>query len=277
MTTSITHHVSWDDLKLKLQAPFDPADVDFRIQGRANEKTGKAQVLAYIDARTVQDRLDEEVGIGNWSFDWEPTVIEKGEVLVAKGTLTIYGVSKSDAGSASNFEQSMGAVSHCFKRAAVMWGIGRYLYDIEKIWVEVPAGATSLSSVMMKTLRDRLPRPKTPEPQDPTPIRATVANTIPTERAEAIEKKAWVDLQLRHKALGFTLPQWEEHKKKYPTVAKMAAALDDFEKRRLNLLKRRANELGWKNEEWETALKETGGNYEQMRDRVEAVPQTVEG
>ena len=44
--------------------------------------------------------------------------------MIAKGTLTIHGVSKSDVGSASNFEQTLGTVSHCFKRAAVHWESG---------------------------------------------------------------------------------------------------------------------------------------------------------
>lgn len=148
----------WDDIARQLREPFDPKDVDFRVQGRANEQTGRAQVVAYIDARAVQDRLDAVVGAGNWSFDWQPLVIDKGEVMVAKGTLTIFGVSKADAGSASNFEQSLGAVSHCFKRAAVHWGIGRYLYNLPVAWVSVEKGGR-IPEQVMRELRAKLPRP----------------------------------------------------------------------------------------------------------------------
>lgn len=148
----------WDEIARQLREPFDPRDVDFRVQGRANEQTGRAQVVAYIDARAVQDRLDAVVGAGNWSFDWQPLVIDKGEVMVAKGTLTIYGVSKADAGSASNFEQSLGAVSHCFKRAAVHWGIGRYLYNLPIAWVSVEKGGR-IPETVLRELRAKLPRP----------------------------------------------------------------------------------------------------------------------
>lgn len=148
----------WDEIARQLREPFDPRDVDFRVQGRANEQTGRAQVVAYIDARSVQDRLDAVVGAGNWSFDWQPLVIDKGEVMVAKGTLTIFGVSKADAGSASNFEQSLGAVSHCFKRAAVHWGIGRYLYNLPMAWVSVEKGGR-IPETVMRELRGKLPRP----------------------------------------------------------------------------------------------------------------------
>ena len=148
----------WQDISRRLREPFDPHDVDFRVQGKVNGETGKAQVVAYIDARAVQDRLDAVVGAGNWSFDWTPLVIDNGEVMVAKGVLTVYGVSKADAGSASNFEQTLGAVSHCFKRAAVHWGIGRYLYDLPMAWVPVERGGR-ISDTVLNQLRARLPRP----------------------------------------------------------------------------------------------------------------------
>jgi Rad52/22 family double-strand break repair protein len=149
--------VDWDEIARKLREPFDPIDVDFRVQGHANDQTGRAQVVAYVDARVVQDRLDSVVGAGNWSFDWTPLVIDNREVMVAKGTLTIHGVSKSDAGSASNFEQSLGAVSHCFKRAAVHWGIGRYLYNLPLNWIPVDKGGR-IPDTTLRELRQRLPR-----------------------------------------------------------------------------------------------------------------------
>jgi hypothetical protein len=148
----------WDEIARRLREPFEPADVDFRVQGKASEQTGKAQVVCYIDARAVQDRLDRVVGSGNWSFDWQPLVIDKSEVMVAKGIITIYGVSKSDAGSASTFEQSLGAVSHCFKRAAVHWGIGRYLYNLPMAWVAVERGGR-IPEPVLRELRSKLPRP----------------------------------------------------------------------------------------------------------------------
>jgi hypothetical protein len=150
----------WDDISRRLQEPFDPREVDFRVQGKVNEQSGRAQVVAYIDARAVQDRLDAVVGAGNWSFDWTPLVIDRGEVQVAKGVVTVYGVSKADAGSASNFEQTLGAVSHCFKRAAVHWGIGRYLYSLPATWVAVERGGR-IPEAVLNDLRGRLPRPST--------------------------------------------------------------------------------------------------------------------
>lgn len=119
-----------------LSAPFAPDEVSFRVQS-TYERDGKthAVVVAYIDARNVADRLDAECGPDGWSFDWEPVVTgatKKGvnAVLAAKGTLTIAGISKSDVGDAGDTEPTKASVSDALKRAAVLWGIGRYLYDL---------------------------------------------------------------------------------------------------------------------------------------------------
>src|SRR5690348_2742209 len=123
--------IDWFLIGDQLRKPFDPADVDFRPQLGKNSGPGdKVQAVHYIDARAVADRLDEVVGPGAWSFTYEPLVIERGEVQLAKGALTIYGVTKEDIGDASTFSESKGCVSDALKRAAVLWGIGRYLYSL---------------------------------------------------------------------------------------------------------------------------------------------------
>lgn len=200
----------WDEIGRKFREPFDPKDVDFRVQGRANEQTGKGQVVAYIDARAVQDRLDMVVGPGNWSFDWQPLVIDKGEVMVAKGILTIYGVSKADAGSASNFEQSLGAASHCFKRAAVHFGIGRYLYNLGAAYVSVEKGGRIPQNVINE-LRAKLPRPNQQQRAAQTAQTAQTAQPTKPARPAAApapsaedEPQEWTDEDHRveHEAGG---------------------------------------------------------------------------
>lgn len=182
--------LDWRAIARALQAPFDPAEVDFRVQGKAGGN-GKAQVVAYVDARCVQDRLDAVVGPGAWSFDWNPINFDaKGEIQSAKGMLTIYGVTKADIGSASNFEASLGAVSHCFKRAAVLWGVGRYLYSIPSAWVEVEQGGR-LSAQVIAQLRAKLPRPNRPDGSGVTMrTMRPVAPTTPVSVSEPDEPPA---------------------------------------------------------------------------------------
>ena len=114
-----------------LSAPFKPAEISFRVQS-TYERNGKTQavVVAYLDARNVAERLDAVCDPDGWAFDWQPVVTGQRELLVAKGTLTIAGVSKSDVGDAGTTEPSKASVSDALKRAAVLWGVGRYLYDL---------------------------------------------------------------------------------------------------------------------------------------------------
>lgn len=140
-----------------LRAPFPVEDINWRPQGKP-APNARVQVVAYLDARAVQDRLDAVLGIAGWSFDWQPVATnDRGEVVTAKGVLTIAGVSKSDVGTASTFEPSKGAVSDALKRAAVQWGIGRYLYELPAVWITLDdkghIGEHSLSDLRAALVR----------------------------------------------------------------------------------------------------------------------------
>jgi len=113
--------IDWARIRRELAAPFAAADVKTK-PGRGREQ------VSYVDARTVAERLDAVVGPENWAFDWLPMIVSEDAIHVVKGTLTIYGVSKADIGDSEKIEPNKGAVSDALKRAAVLWGIGRYLY-----------------------------------------------------------------------------------------------------------------------------------------------------
>jgi len=99
--------------------------------------------LCYIDARDVMDRLDDVLGIENWTDDYEAGAA--GGVL-CRLTLTIDGrqVTKTDAAENTDIEEVKGGISDAFKRAAVKFGIGRYLYSAGTTWAEI--GERSASS-----------------------------------------------------------------------------------------------------------------------------------
>src|SRR5579885_1377390 len=75
-------HVQWQAIEARLKTPFPPQEVHFRLQGTPREVQGKlhGQVVAYVDARAVMNRLDEVVGPENWSFRWEPIAVVNGKV-----------------------------------------------------------------------------------------------------------------------------------------------------------------------------------------------------
>jgi hypothetical protein len=123
------------ELAADLAAPF-PRDA---ISWRAQSLTGagdKAMALAYIDARDVMRRLDEVCGPFNWSDSYHETPTGTSVCTIAiRCPVDGAWVSKSDGAGATDVEAEKGRLSDAFKRAAVKWGIGRYLYDMPAPWV----------------------------------------------------------------------------------------------------------------------------------------------
>lgn len=88
-----------------------------------------AVCVAYIDSRDVQDLLDEVCGAENWQSDYKEV---KGNVYAGIGIKIGEGwVWKWDCGIESKTEAEKGEASDSFKRAAVKWGVGRFLYALE--------------------------------------------------------------------------------------------------------------------------------------------------
>jgi Rad52/22 family double-strand break repair protein len=85
----------------------------------------------YITARQVADRLDKVIGPGNWATSFRVLSVQEHTV---ECTLTVFGISKADVGYSNNpdseneSEPLKAAYSDALKRAAVHWGIGRWLH-----------------------------------------------------------------------------------------------------------------------------------------------------
>ena len=122
------------DVQRRLQAPFSAHLVGWRAAA-FNKDRSRALLLAYVDARAVQDRLDAICPDG-WSF--ELTVIEGAASPTVKGRLTVLGVTREDIGGAGEGERGTlkAAASDALKRCAVQFGIGRYLYDLPRTWAD---------------------------------------------------------------------------------------------------------------------------------------------
>jgi hypothetical protein len=147
--------VDWQTVGAALRAPFPAESVEWRPQGKTGVGGKRVQLVAYVDARCIQERLDAVVGVGGWSFALTPLAVEGGELRVALGTLTVHGVSKSDVGTASQWEASKGCASDALKRAAVQFGIGRYLYALPQVWVDLD-GEGHVPPAFLARLRTRL-------------------------------------------------------------------------------------------------------------------------
>lgn len=117
-----------------LAAPFPGDAISWRAQSVTRDGT-KAMALAYIDARDVMARLDEVCGPANWQDSYAET--PKGR-LICTLSLRIGAewISKADGAGDTDVEGEKGAISDALKRAAVKWGVGRYLYDMPVVWAE---------------------------------------------------------------------------------------------------------------------------------------------
>ncbi|MBW6395556.1 MAG: Rad52/Rad22 family DNA repair protein [Thermus sp.] len=132
-----------DEVWQKLSEPFPPGEVQWRIEALSRDKK-RALVVPYVDARTVLDRLDRVVGPEGWQDAYEVLADgeravrdERGErrerLVEVKCRLTVLGVTKEDVGEGDSLKA---AFSDALKRAAVKFGVGRYLYRLEKQWVD---------------------------------------------------------------------------------------------------------------------------------------------
>lgn len=123
------------DTLRKLHEPFDPDVIHWRIGATTQDKK-KGMALAYVDARDVMERLDHTIGPANWQVrhPWND-----GNKIACEIGIRIDGewVWKGDGAGATDVEADKGSFSDSFKRAGVMWGIARYLYDLDSPWVEL--------------------------------------------------------------------------------------------------------------------------------------------
>src|SRR5438477_7584826 len=119
-----------------LAAPFDLKDVRFKPAAVSGKR---ALALAYVDARVIQDRLDEVLGVVGWQDDYE--CLPDGSV-VCRLRIRVGGewLTKVDVGGPSEQpdegDRRKAAFSDALKRAAVKFGVGRYLYRLQSQWAD---------------------------------------------------------------------------------------------------------------------------------------------
>lgn len=118
----------------KLKDPFPEEDIEWRVQ-RSGITGAKpwAMVIPYVTNRAIMIRLDEVVGVANWKNEFT-TGPDSGVLCGISIKPHDEWITKWDGASNTNIEAVKGGLSGAMKRAAVQWGIGRYLYNIESMW-----------------------------------------------------------------------------------------------------------------------------------------------
>lgn len=120
------------ELLAKLAEPFPPELVSWRV-GPTTQDKSRGQALCYLDARDVMRRFDDVFG-PHWQCRYVP--MPNGTTCCEIGVL-IEGdwIWRSNGAGATDIEGEKGGYSDAFKRAAVLFGVGRYLYDLSAPWV----------------------------------------------------------------------------------------------------------------------------------------------
>lgn len=141
-----------NDILSQLSAPFPPEMIEWRV-GSTNQDKTRGMALAYIDARLVQDRFNAVCG-ALWQNDH--TVSADGKKVTCRIAVKVDNewIWRADGAGETDYEAEKGSYSDSFKRAAVKWGVGRYLYDIEPPWVAIEAMGKSFK--IKESERERL-------------------------------------------------------------------------------------------------------------------------
>ena len=124
-----------------LSEPFAPWEIEWRV-GTIARNGQRCTLLAYLTARAVMDRLDEVVGPDRWQDSYEagPGGGQICTISIQVDTERDRWVCKCDGAENTQVEAIKGGLSAAFKRAAVKWGIGRYLYKLEARWENIQGG-----------------------------------------------------------------------------------------------------------------------------------------
>jgi hypothetical protein len=112
----------------QLKDPFNPTLVK-------RTTLGGNKVVAYVDARDIMKRLDVVMGPENWQDKYIRT--DGGFICELSLRIENEWITKSNGSNDTKIAAQKGGISGAFKRAAVNWGVGRYLYYFDPLkWTD---------------------------------------------------------------------------------------------------------------------------------------------
>lgn len=135
--------IDWNALRIE----FPEDDLEWLPKGSGMKQDGTPwlRLVPYIQARAIQDRLDMVVGPANWFATYKDATIGGVSGLICHLSIRISNqewLTKFDGAEPPENEPFKGNITNAFKRAAVQWGIGRYLYDVEPAFAQIVAVGT---------------------------------------------------------------------------------------------------------------------------------------
>jgi hypothetical protein len=131
-----------------LEVPFDSSVIEWRVTNTAKDKR-RGQVMPYADQRAYTDRLNALVTPAGWtrkyavhtSANFQRGKDQKTDAKIfVTCELTILGLGSHSATGeewADDDNAGTSAEAQAFKRACSCFGLGRYLYYFDGVWVDV--------------------------------------------------------------------------------------------------------------------------------------------
>jgi hypothetical protein len=188
---------SAETLTQALAEPFDPREVRFKP---AVVSGNRAMAIAYVDARVIQDRLDDVLGVAGWQDEYD-CLPDGGVVCRLRLHLGDEWITKMDVGSPSEQpdegDRRKASFSDALKRAAVKFGIGRYLYRLPSQWVDYDPQKRQFARTP-KLPASALPRPRVASPSVSMETAASPAkpSSLPADGAELRQRLQHYEDQL---------------------------------------------------------------------------------
>ena len=177
-------------IQRELARPFAPEDLEWRLQKTLEDKL-RGIAVPYVTNRAIQARLDDVVGPDGWYNEYKPwhRAGQKDSQLCG---ISIYFpergfITKWDGAEDSDIEPVKGGLSDSMKRAAVQWGIGRVLYGMDVVWVDIEKQGRSW--VIKKSERAKLDKAYTDTLNklrlEPAPAGGVQSTLTPKQTREA--------------------------------------------------------------------------------------------
>jgi hypothetical protein len=142
-----------------LTEPFDPGEIKWRVTATSTNQGNhgsqkRGQLVAYADQRAYTDRLNDVFGEWGWTRGYDVQVAQnferrapgdKTRTAVAAKVVVVCKVTVCGLGShtgvgeewADDPNAATRAEAQAFKRACACFGLGRYLYDLDSVWVDL--------------------------------------------------------------------------------------------------------------------------------------------
>ena len=116
---------------------FPEGDLKWKPIGLSSDRS-KARVTPFLSNRAIMDRLDRVCGPENWRNEYQAGpaggVLCGLSIRVQRDGAPAEWITKWDGAENTEIQPVKGGLSAAMRRAAVQWGIGRYIYDLPTLW-----------------------------------------------------------------------------------------------------------------------------------------------